>query len=190
VDAVKHADDPKELFYVVDDDDNILGSATREACHRKGLVHRSIQVLVLDSRNKVLVQKRSVGKDLDAGKWDIGIGGHVKYGESSDESALRELLEEAGIVEDLTYVCTIKHRTKKDKENMKVFYCKTDKQIAPNEQEVSEWKFVPLQQLGGMLKEKEFTAWAPKNYATVVDLFCSKLKYLKSERKRKRRGRK
>lgn len=42
----------EEQFYVVDENDNIVGCATRNEYHKRGLVHRSVYVIVLKIREK------------------------------------------------------------------------------------------------------------------------------------------
>ena len=43
------------------------------------------------------LQKRSKNKDIQPGKWDTSVGGHVDYGESIETALLREAYEELGI---------------------------------------------------------------------------------------------
>ena len=54
-----------EYFAVVDEDDNIVGKATREECHsNRRLIHRSVCIFVVNDRDEVFLQKRSMSKDL------------------------------------------------------------------------------------------------------------------------------
>jgi isopentenyldiphosphate isomerase len=43
------------------------------------------------------LQKRSKNKDIQPGKWDTSVGGHLRPGENSEAGARRELNEELGI---------------------------------------------------------------------------------------------
>jgi isopentenyldiphosphate isomerase len=52
----------KEQFYVVDD--NVPRHASRSECHSKGLIHRSVHVIVVNDKGGVFLQKRSMKKDL------------------------------------------------------------------------------------------------------------------------------
>jgi isopentenyl-diphosphate delta-isomerase type 1 len=95
---MKTTDDKKELFIVVDENDRFLGYRTRYDCHHdKTLIHRTIGVLIYNSKGEILLQKRSLTKDLNPGKWAVGVGGHVMKGQTYDEAAKREMLEELGI---------------------------------------------------------------------------------------------
>src|SRR5438105_1676614 len=60
----------EEIFDVVNERDEVIGQATRQEVHRKGLKHRATHVLVFNSRGKVFLQKRSVRKDRQPGLWD------------------------------------------------------------------------------------------------------------------------
>ena len=89
-----------ELLDIVDDDDHVIGTATRGEIHRQALKHRSIHIMVLDGEGRVLLQKRSMQKDQFGGMWDTACAGHVEAGESYSETAPRELQEELGITAD------------------------------------------------------------------------------------------
>lgn len=72
--------------------------ASREECHKKGLYHKAVVVIVLSTDNKkVLLQKRSANKKLWPNLWDITAGGHVLSGELGYEAVIRETKEEIGI---------------------------------------------------------------------------------------------
>lgn len=83
---------------VVDSDDTVIGQATRRRMRAERLRHRAVFVMVRDSHDRLLIHRRSDGKDLWPGRWDIAVGGVVAAGESYDEAAHRELAEEVGIV--------------------------------------------------------------------------------------------
>lgn len=85
-----------ELLDIVDNHDNVVGTATRGEIHAQALQHRSIHVLVFDGAGKVLLQKRSMQKDQCPGMWDTSCAGHVESGQSYDETVPRELEEELG----------------------------------------------------------------------------------------------
>jgi len=81
-----------EYFYIVDEFDHVIGRATREDCHSgKGLVHRSVYVFVLNDKNELFAQKRSMSKDLYPGYYTGSATGHVDYGERYIDPAKREL---------------------------------------------------------------------------------------------------
>ena len=70
-----------ELLDVVDDNDEVIAIKTRGEIHARGLMHRSVHILVFNSRGEVFLQKRSLSKDEQPGKWDSSAAGHVDSGE-------------------------------------------------------------------------------------------------------------
>ena len=85
-----------ELLDIVDVNDRVTGVASRGEIHARGLMHRSVHVLVFNNESSVLLQKRSMQKDQCAGMWDSSCAGHVESGQSYEETAPRELQEELG----------------------------------------------------------------------------------------------
>ncbi len=90
-------DRPDELFVVVDEHGEPIGTATRAACHSDpSLVHLSVHVVVL-AHGGVLWQLRGPYKDSAPSTWDHACSGHVSAGEGVRDAAVRELAEEVGI---------------------------------------------------------------------------------------------
>jgi isopentenyl-diphosphate delta-isomerase type 1 len=89
-----------ELLDVVDEDDNAIAIITRGEIHARGLMHRAVHILVFNSKDELFLQKRSMSKDEQPGKWDSSAAGHVDSGESYLDCARREITEELGIVAD------------------------------------------------------------------------------------------
>jgi isopentenyl-diphosphate delta-isomerase type 1 len=87
----------EEWFDVVNERDEVIRRATRREVHATGLWHRAVHILVFDATGRVLLQKRSMLKDLSPGLWDSSCSGHLEAGEDYDAAALRELAEEIGI---------------------------------------------------------------------------------------------
>jgi isopentenyldiphosphate isomerase len=87
----------EEIFDVVNDRDEVIGSETRSEVHRLGLQHRAIHVLVFNERGHLFLQKRSMKKDRQPGLWDSSASGHLDRGEDYDACALREVHEELGL---------------------------------------------------------------------------------------------
>jgi len=88
----------EEIFDVVNERDEVVDRKPRREVHARGLLHRAVHVLVLNSRSEVFLQKRSMSKDTSPGLWDSSASGHVDSGEDYDACAVRELREEIGLV--------------------------------------------------------------------------------------------
>ncbi len=91
---MKTTDNQEEILIVVDEDDNILDYLPRSEVHAKNLLHRTISVVVFNSKGEIVLQRRSMGKDTYPGMLGNAAGGHVNQGESYDEAAKKEGEEE------------------------------------------------------------------------------------------------
>ena len=88
---------PEEIIDVVNERDEVIDRKPRSEVHRLGLLHRAAHVLVFNARGETFLQKRSMTKDREPGKWDSSCSGHVDSGEDYDACAVRELREEIGL---------------------------------------------------------------------------------------------
>ena len=84
------------ILDVVNENDEIIDSATRTEIHRLGLLHREIQVWMFDEDKNVFFQKMGLHKK-SAGLLDATVAGHVNKGEEYIDAAVRETKEETGI---------------------------------------------------------------------------------------------
>lgn len=93
-------DNSEEMFPVVDEEGNIISAATRGECHSGSkLLHPVVHLHVFNSQGEIYLQKRPDWKDIQPGKWDTAVGGHVDLGENIDQALRREVQEELGITE-------------------------------------------------------------------------------------------
>lgn len=88
----------EEILEVVNETGETIRTLPRSEIHgNPSLIHKVVHVLVFNEARELLLQKRSMNKDVAAGKWDTSVGGHVNAGESLDEAVKRETAEELGI---------------------------------------------------------------------------------------------
>ncbi|MFA6486685.1 MAG: NUDIX domain-containing protein [Candidatus Magasanikbacteria bacterium] len=90
-----------ELMDIVNENDEVIGQATRSECYAKKYSHRIVHVLVFDNQGKVALQLSCPSKSFLPGYWGTSAGGHVQSGENNHQAAKRELREELGIESDL-----------------------------------------------------------------------------------------
>ncbi len=86
-----------ELMDIVDENDNVIGKATREKIHNSQMWHRGIHILVFNSEGKLLLPLRSSRKDKFPNTYDCSVSEHVKTGEKFEEAAIRGIKEELNI---------------------------------------------------------------------------------------------
>lgn len=87
----------EEIFDVVDEGNEVIAQATRAEVHEQGLRHRAVHIFVVNGKSELLLQQRSLLKDVQPGRWGSSAAGHLDSGETYQEAAKRELREELGI---------------------------------------------------------------------------------------------
>lgn len=96
----RFAQDPDELFDVLDADGNKTGDVKpRAGVHRDGDWHRAMHLWVVlweGDTPRIVLQRRGARKDTNPGLVDVSVAGHVRAGETV-YSALREAREEIGL---------------------------------------------------------------------------------------------
>ncbi len=91
----------EEWFDLVDEAGKIVGKAPRRAVHgNPQLLHPVVHLHIFHKNGQLYLQKRSKNKDVQPGKWDTAVGGHVNSGEDVPQALVRETLEELGIKSD------------------------------------------------------------------------------------------
>jgi len=148
-----------EYFYVVDEEDKIIGKATREECHAgKRLIHRSVYIFVLNDKNELFLQRRSMSKDLYPGYYTGSATGHVDYGEDYDDAARRELKEELGIDAPLQRLCKFKSFSEIEREISVLYIYHYNGPLQYNKKEITEGIFMSIEEIKRSLEttEKKF----------------------------------
>lgn len=119
----------EEIFPIVDFDGNVVGCATRKECHSGSMkLHPVVHLHVVDREGNILLQRRSLNKDIQPGRWDTAVGGHVDYGESVLDALVRESREELGInLVDPTPLLRYDFRSDREHELVNVFYIRVNR---------------------------------------------------------------
>ncbi len=149
-----------EIFEIVNDNNNIIGTAPRSQCHgNPELCHRTAHVIVLNESGDILLQKRSKNKDIQPGKWDTAVGGHLMIGETFKQAAVREMNEELGIPpeQQISFLFNMKIINEVESENVAVYSTVYQGHFKIQKSEIDEIKFWPVTELINSMTEKSFT---------------------------------
>lgn len=130
------SDNSLEIFPVVDADGTVIGKATRGECHGGSfLLHPVVHLHVFDRTGRLYLQKRPEWKDIQPGRWDTAVGGHIDYGEELIDALRREAREELGIEEfSPVYIDRYVFESSREKELVNVFACRVDKDPVPSDE--------------------------------------------------------
>ncbi|BAV95393.1 NUDIX hydrolase [Ichthyobacterium seriolicida] len=181
----------KEQEYVEVSDENGVYTGQKvlkSEAHRLGLWHTCVHVWLYNSNGGVLFQKRSSTKDTSPNLWDASVSGHISYGETPIQAALRELYEEIGVrskESDIVLFFTgkkQKHNIEKniiDNELYYVFGLETslgEESFKLQEEEVVGVRYININEISSLLKkEKNTFVGGEQYYDKVISAISNKL---------------
>lgn len=142
-------DNQQEIFPIVDEAGNVTGSATRGECHSGSkLLHPVVHLHVFNSKGEVYLQRRPEWKDIQPGKWDTAVGGHIDYGETPEVALCREVREELGITDfQPEFVDKYVFESKRERELVYVHRTTYDGEISPSAEELDGGRFWTMQEI-------------------------------------------
>ena len=149
----------KEWFPVTDPSGLVIGRASRKYCHGGAKpLHPVVHLHIIDRFGRLYLQKRSLRKDIQPGKWDTAVGGHVDYGESIIEALFREASEELGFSEfNPVHIITYVFESDIEKEMVNVFAAVGNFALHPDMDEVEEGRFWEFQEIEENFGKSVFT---------------------------------
>ena len=142
-------DNQQERFPIVDEEGTVIGQAMRGECHSgTKLLHPVVHLHVFDTQGRIYLQKRPEWKDIQPGKWDTAVGGHIDYGETREEALHREVREELGIT-DFTPVFMGKYVFESQREKELVYVHRTiyNGAIQPSQDELDGGRFWSMEEI-------------------------------------------
>ena len=152
-------DNQQEIFPIVDEAGNVTGSATRGGCHSGSkLLHPVVHLHVFNSKGDIYLQRRPDWKDIQPGKWDTAVGGHIDYGETPEEALHREVREELGIIDfKPEFIDKYVFESKREKELVYVNRTTCDGEINPSAEELDGGRFWTMQEIREAMGKDIFT---------------------------------
>lgn len=164
--------DETELFPIVNELGELVGKATRQECHAGTfLLHPVVHLHVLNSKKELYLQKRADSKDIQPGKWDTSVGGHVDYGESIDIALMREAQEELGIKDfEPKFMIRYKFISNRESELVNSYFCIYDGEIQANPIEISEGRFWTFDEIIDNTGKGVFTPNFESEFKMLIEL--------------------
>ena len=104
----------RELLDVVDENDNVVCQDTKENKFVKGFISRKVAIFIVDNDGNLLITKRAPDKRIFPNRYDLAACVNVKAGESYEDAAKREVVEELNIECDLRFLGKIFNEFKED----------------------------------------------------------------------------
>lgn len=148
-----------EWFPVVEPSGLVVGRSAREYCHGGAKpLHPVIHIHIIDRYSRVYLQKRAMHKEIQPGKWDTAVGGHVSYGESLMEAVYREASEELGFSEfNPLHITTYEFESAVERELVSVFAVVGSYELHPDRDEVDEGRWWEMADIEASMGKGVFT---------------------------------
>ena len=172
-----------EPLILVDDNDTVLGHASKVACHQgQGQLHRAFSVFLFNRHNELLLQQRSVHKPLWPLFWSNSCCSHPRRGEGNLQSAQRRLWEELAISAkpDFLYRFTY-HATFGDigaeHELCSVYIARCDTPVTFNQREIAQCSYIAPEVLDQELADNphRYTPWLKLEWPCIRQTFWNQL---------------
>lgn len=148
-----------EMLPVIRENGIVYAQATRKYCHGGSfLLHPVVHLHIINRNAELYLQKRSMKKDLLPGRWDTAVGGHVDYGEYLSEALHREAGEELGFYDfNPLYLGSYVFQSNIEREMINIFAAVGNFTLHPDEDEVEEGRYWPLDEIEANIGKDVFT---------------------------------
>src|SRR5665213_571497 len=156
----------EEQVILVDSRDHEVGVMEKMEAHRLGVLHRAISIFIFNSKGELLIHRRAMGKYHSSGLWTNTCCSHPRPNENVNDAASRRLKEEMGIQPALKEIFSFIYKANVgngifEHECDHVFIGKSDEFPFPNKREVSEWKWMSVENISNEIDNhpNDFTIW-------------------------------
>ena len=167
-------DNEKEIFPVVDEMGNIIGAASRGECHNGSkLLHPVVHLHLFDKAGRLYLQKRPEWKDIQPGKWDTAVGGHVDLGENIYQALEREVREELGLnVSGAKLLRQYVFESERERELVNVFTIVSEEEPLPSD-ELDGGRFWTKEEIADSIGKGIFTPNFESEYQLLFPSHCA-----------------
>ncbi|HSO87988.1 MAG TPA: NUDIX domain-containing protein [Draconibacterium sp.] len=149
----------EEWVPLVDLQGKVTGQAPRSQVHNGSkLLHPVVHLHVINHNKNILLQKRPVSKQIQPGKWDTAVGGHITAGETLEQALRKEAFEEIGLADFSARMQKVyKWESEVEAELVYLFTTFDFKNIKVHSDEVEEVRFWTKNQIENQLGKNVFT---------------------------------
>ena len=147
----------EEIWDILDENGNYTGNIMKKGLVPKGFYHLGADIWIINSENKILIQKRSPQKKNSPNLWAM-TGGSVIKGETSLQTIERETKEELGISLNMKDIQLIK-QYKTGTVWLDVYLIKQDvdlNDVVMQEEEVCKVKWATYEEIEEIFNNKQF----------------------------------
>ena len=149
-----------EWLWHVSEDDQPLGRVERADAHARAVRHRSGIVFLCDARGHIYLTVRAASKSIFPGRYDSSASFHVAHGESYEQAAQREALEELGLAQPLRPVGKFKHDDPPEHQYVTVFAMQhRGEPIELDPSEASRGAFLAPSEVATIIRTQPCTPW-------------------------------
>ena len=156
-----------EQVVLVNEKDEEIGFEEKLIAHKQGKLHRAFSILVFNSKNELLLQKRNSSKYHSGGLWSNTCCSHPGPGKEIKEVAHRKLKEEMGfdceLREVFSFIYRVQLGTLFENEYDHVFIGKYNGEVELNLAEAEGYRWEHIRKLIDIGKEK----------ITIAKVFCN-----------------
>ncbi len=153
---------------LVDVNDCEQGTMDKVEAHLKGELHRAFSIFILNSKNELLLQKRSELKYHSKGKWSNSCCSHPRPFESLETAVHRRLREELGFDCDLKFKFSFHYKTELENDLIEheidhVYVGYSDSIPVIDMEEVSVWRYASIASISDELENNsaDYSVWFP-----------------------------
>ena len=176
--------DKNEMLLVLDDAGNSTDKVlNRKYIHENGIFHNEVACVVVNSKQEILLQKRSKNKKSYPGCWAL-CAGHVVGYESIKHAILTEMNEELVMEIKEKNIFQLIPRMKNERDDNRCFatcFCaiinKNAEEFLIQKEEVEEIKWFSLKEFKGMIAKEEGTIFKNNDYYKAIVEALDKIFY-------------
>ena len=161
----------EEFVPLVDEEGKIIGRAARSDVHNGSFqMHPVVHLHVIRDDGAFLLQLRPKDKQIQPGKWDTAVGGHVAWGEPIEKALQRETEEEIGLKKfKPLFAGKYVWESEVEKELVFVFVYRSSTDDKFNHtDEVADLRWWPQKEIKRNLKKAVFTPNFEYDYSILV----------------------